>query len=298
MSKRNDLHNAVNLVTENYEYLFAADLQSPWALGLSSTVEGQKFLADLHNYDPATADRGCSQCHHCGAHLRYVAWMRHLPTGYTIAVGETCLSNRFERATADFQKLRKAAELDRAKQRIVKAREAFCTENPDLAFLDDTTQETWPVAVQGNSFAGSLSHALRRYGNLTDGQLKAIRPAIDKMIARHEEKLAEAAKPETEKVPVAEGKVQITGEVKSLKWQDGDYGPTFKMLVLDDRGFKVWGTVPGNLSNHIATGDRIVFSATVTAKAGEVDFGYFKRPTKAVSLTEFEVDEWGQRVAA
>lgn len=283
MSNRNDVHSPKNLVTENYEYVNSFDTQRPmWA----ASDYAREIIQKVHQ-TAKTGDRGMNQCHHCGAWLRYVAVLEYTPTGEYIAVGETCLENRFDRATADFHALRKQAQLDREQQRIVKAREAFCAANPDLAFLADTTQETWPEAVKGNSFAGSLAWALKRYGNLTERQVEAIRPAIDKMIARHEAKLAEAAKPEAEKVPVLEGKVQITGEVKSVKWYDSDFGGSLKMLVLDDRGFKVWGTVPSSLPN-CETGDRVVFSATVTRKDGEIDFGYFKRPTKGIFLNSKE----------
>lgn len=294
MSNRNDVHSPKNLVTENYEYVNSFDTQRPmWAAN-----DYAKEIIHKVSANPVTGERGMNQCHHCGAWLRYVAVLEYVPSGEYVAVGETCLENRFDRATADFHAMRKQAQLDREKQRIVKAREAFCNSNPDLAFLADRTQDSWPEAVKGNSFAGSLSFALGRYGNLTDRQIEAIRPAIEKMIARFEEKQAAALLPEVEKVPVVEGKVTIVGEVVSERYQDSDYGPTHKMLVKDDRGFRVWGTVPANLSTYIQAGDRVAFSATVTAKDGEIDFGFFKRPTKATSLTTFEVDEYGQRVAA
>lgn len=54
------------------------------------------------------------------------------------------------------------------------------------------------------------------------------------------------------------------------------------MLVQDDRGFKVWGSVPSSIS-EAGTGDRVTFSATIEASDKE-DFGFFKRPTKAQIL--------------
>jgi hypothetical protein len=133
---RNDAHAPSNLVTEDYEYIFAADLNTAWAVNLD-----REFLGELLNYDPALATRGQSQCHHCGAHLRYAAWLRHVPTGYTIVVGETCLDNRFGRATADFHALRKQAQLDREAQRIKTAIADFVDANPDLAFMADKNHE-------------------------------------------------------------------------------------------------------------------------------------------------------------
>jgi hypothetical protein len=283
---RNDAHSPTNLVTEDYEYLFAADLNSPWAVGLASNPEGREFLRTLNNYDPSLASRGQGQCHHCGAHLRYAAWLRHVPTGYTIVVGETCLDNRFGRATADFQALRKQVQLDREAQRIKAAIAAFVEANPDLAFMADKAHE------HTNDFVADVARKLRRKGELTERQIEAVR----RVVAREAEPKPEPAP----MVPVVTGKVTIEGEVKSVKVQYSDFGATLKMLVLDDRGFKVWGTVPSKLSDGIdrvwgemtasgsvpdkgvkGHGRRVRFSATVEASHDDETFGFFKRPTKA-----------------
>lgn len=59
-------------------------------------------------------------------------------------------------------------------------------------------------------------------------------------------------------------------------------GSTYKMLVQDDRGFKVWGTVPGSIAAD--KGDEIKFVANVEASDDDPKFGFFKRPRKAVTL--------------
>ena len=101
--------------------------------------------------------------------------------------------------------------------------------------------------------------------------------------ARAEEEAAEAARlaaEEAAKVPVVEGKITITGEILTIKLQDGHFGSTLKMLVRDDRGFKVWGTYPRSLDDA-EKGDRVAFVATVTASGTDKDFGFFSRPTQA-----------------
>lgn len=274
MSNRNDVHSPKNLVTENYEYVAAFDMDRPgvlmsdWAREIS------------HKVNQTNPTRGMRQCHHCGARLRYVAVMEYKPTGEYIAIGETCLENRFERASSDFHKLRKQAKLDQAKMRIKTAVAEFIAANPDLAWMADADDER----CSGWGFIADVARKLRTYGSLSERQVDAVRRSIIKDAEMAARKAAEALEPV---VPVVEGKGTITGEVLGTRWQESDFGGCLKMLVKDDRGFKVWGTVPASLPNT-EKGDRVAFSATVEAKEGEVGFGFFKRPTKGVFLSEKE----------
>jgi hypothetical protein len=52
------------------------------------------------------------------------------------------------------------------------------------------------------------------------------------------------------------------------------------MLVKDDRGFRVYGTVPGDIIG-VANGDRVRFDAAVEPSKDDPKFGFYKRPTKA-----------------
>jgi hypothetical protein len=288
MTQRTDSHSPVNVITEDYEYLFAADLNSPWALGLSSNEAGREFLRELSNLDPATEDRGYCQCHHCGQRIRYVAWLKHVPTGYTIVVGETCLDNRFGRATADFQRLRKQAQLDREAQKIRKAIDEFVAANPDLAWMDRNGEV--PEIVANNSFVLDVTRKLRQYGSLSENQTAAVRRVIATTIERQAQREQDAI--ENPAAPVVEGRIVVTGEVLTTKWQDSDFGSTLKMLVRDDRGFKVWGSVPKSLqaswssvtgedTPSVEKGNRVTFTAQVEKSRDDETFGFFKRPTQA-----------------
>lgn len=84
---------------------------------------------------------------------------------------------------------------------------------------------------------------------------------------------------------VEEGRVVITGQVLAFKWQSSNYGDTLKMLVQDDRGFRVWGSVPAGLDDA-ERNSRISFTATVQQSDKDSKFGFFKRPAKAVVLEE------------
>ena len=91
----------------------------------------------------------------------------------------------------------------------------------------------------------------------------------------------DAAHTEGEDVP--EGRLVITGTLLAMKWQDSFYGQTLKMLVQDDRGFRVWGSVPSSFDAN--RNDRIQFTAAVTKSDNDSKFGFFKRPTKATVLS-------------
>ena len=78
---------------------------------------------------------------------------------------------------------------------------------------------------------------------------------------------------------VTEGRQVINGTVLALKNQESDWGSVLKMLVQDDKGFRVWGSVPSSLDCNRE--DHITFTATVTPSDKDSKFGFFKRPTKA-----------------
>ena len=303
MTKRTDVHNAVNLVTEDYEYITTIDLNP------EDEAPQQWFSPEEHAAINAVADdtaRGLGQCHHCGAHMRYSAIMLHKPSGEYIAVGEQCLQNRFDRATGDFQRLRKTAELARADRRIIRIRDAWFAEDPSREIVFEWASAQ--VQAGDHGWQGSLHnfvHKINRNGSTSDKFVAMVQRAMDshaeRMARKAEREAAEALLPSE---PVIEGKLVITGEVLTTKLQDSDFGSTWKMLVRDDRGFKVWGTIPASLQGRIdwddegqkviagaERGDRVTFSATVERSRDDAQFGFFKRPTKASIIATAEVTD-------
>jgi hypothetical protein len=277
-STRSDVHNAVNLVTEDYDYLGSLD----WRAGQSGDVGSVKARVDLINAVIVTPGRkwarihGSGQCDHCGAHLRYAALMLHRPSNTVVEIGETCLENRFDRATADFQRLRKLAELDREAHRVKLSVAGFVSVNPDLEFL--ATGEL-PPASANNSFIADVGAKLRRYGSLSDAQVNAVRAAV---IRDRNHAIEKANKVTEPKVDVVVGKIQISGEILSTKYVDSQFGSTLKMLVRDNRGFKVWGSVPRSIDGQgDLRGRNVQFTATVEASKDDSTFGFFSRPTQA-----------------
>lgn len=99
-----------------------------------------------------------------------------------------------------------------------------------------------------------------------------------------DEAYAEQARRES-RIAVPEGVQTVTGTLVSIKSQEGYYGrTTLKMLVEDERGFKVWGTYPTAFyhdKEDADRGDRVTFTATLTRSDRDRDFGFFKAPKQA-----------------
>lgn len=99
------------------------------------------------------------------------------------------------------------------------------------------------------------------------------------LIDKHVNKLKAKSFVDEPGEPVVEGRIVVNGEVLSVKVQEGYYGWEQKMLVRDDRGFKVWGTVPSCIEPE--RGSRVEFIATVIKSNKDETFGIYKRPSKA-----------------
>lgn len=96
-----------------------------------------------------------------------------------------------------------------------------------------------------------------------------------------------------QKIPpaiVPEGRYEIIGEIIYTKWYDGDYGPILRCTIRDDRGFRVFGTVPTAIVDYTESeeielkGQRIQLTGTVTQADDDNKFGFFRRPAKSILL--------------
>lgn len=82
--------------------------------------------------------------------------------------------------------------------------------------------------------------------------------------------------------PVPEGRITVTGKIVKLAWKEGFQGQSRRVFtVLDDRGFRVWGTVPSAIASKVEPGNRVTFIATLEASDRDETFGFAKRPSKA-----------------
>jgi len=280
---RSDVHSPKRLITEDYEFVGCGNFPTAELPGYSPLVHEAAYLLDEGWGFGENESAG--ECYHCGAHLTYYAILKHLPTRTLIRVGETCLANRFERATAEFHSLRAQSALDRQQQRIKKMRERFRTDHAEFVAALDAENARGANGESTDSFLMSLYLQLQRKGELSERQIDAGEQAIVRAAEYRAKREAEEAN-EPPASPVVEGKITVAGELLAVKSQEGYYGnSTLKMLVRDDRGFKVWGTLPEAIYGA-RKGDRIEFTAQVERSHDDETFGFFRRPSKAQITAE------------
>lgn len=174
------------------------------------------------------------------------------------------------------------ARIRRAEKRADEAAKAQAEADAKVA-----ARQAWDAAHPDEvALIAELADTVREQGLAFDLlNSKADIPTSAQIAKLHEIK-AQREEREATRRPVVTGKaIQIEGEVISKKEHFSYYGHreqmTYKMVVRDDRGFKVWGSVPSALD--VAKGDRVRFIADIDASDREdsFDFGFFKRPRKA-----------------
>lgn len=138
---------------------------------------------------------------------------------------------------------------------------------------------------------------------------EAVQRMLEQRVARQEEAAAH---------PVPAGRQVVTGEIVGAKMVEGDYGTAWKITVKDDRGFRIYVSLPkaqadeaitefesdparqdaeGNFSFYTygpgcwflgtdgtdekgVKGRRITFTATLEQSSDDQSFGFGSRPTK------------------
>lgn len=221
--------------------------------------------------------RTSSSCQFCNTGIRYLFKLESADKKVFI-VGSDCIYKTNDTTLVKTVKkarreiIRKKAEEERQKkyedakaqrEQILKEKiENFYKENETITYVFD-----WAKNSTGTPL--NIINKVNTWGNLTEKQIELLCSLY-----------YDAHKIKT---PCPKGKVTIEGTIVSLKWQDYMLKPTQKMLVETKEGFRVFGTVPGNLEK-LVKGDRVRFVATVNSSHQDETFGFYTRPTKAEYL--------------
>lgn len=280
---RTDVHAPKNLRPEDYEFV---------GCGNYSTADMDASTPYIgHLIDEGWSfDSDGAGCRHCGQFIIYFAILKHLPSHKLIKVGETCLDNRFSLANAEFQRLRKAAKLNRERRKLSEKRAQFLSlgENAEAYewAKDHPNEGGANTGYDFESFNEKFVRYIDRYGEASEKFVAAILRAK----VRAEEWAAKRAEEAERAMPVIEGRYEIRGEILSAKWKFSAYGDTLKILVKDDAGYKVYGTCPSTLLNSgvmgaddnpaVLKGLNVAFVATVKASDTDKTFGFYSRPVK------------------
>lgn len=237
---------------------------------------------DLKGEDVIT--EGCGKCMGTGA----ITWgnvqysMRHSDGTYTTdrycfdCNGSGVLRRKVKNIRSQARRLVKTTNSEEARVADYIANEAkyVAAEKVRRDNQSDAFVAAWPeaaakVAELKGDFGDAMRLQLAEEGTLTDGQLAAVN------------RIVEESKSDPTPAPVIEGRIVLTGRVVCVKLQESVYGTTVKMIVLDDRGFKVWGTMPKALEeDNVSKGDRVTFTGTVGVSDDDETFGFYVRPSK------------------
>ena len=240
-------------------------------------------------------------CHICGAGCIYTALFYHpvtntyIRTGFDCAdkmhMGDTVRFRAFRAAIMDARELTKGinkAKAVLADAGLTRAWEIYKLDTDSLRALGAVrtiTSDGQPHDVRTEEL-GKLTDIVERlvkWGSLSEKQLNFVGllvKRIDNKVAYEAEQAAKKAAERAFAADCPTGKVVISGEILSTKVVDGYYGSQTKMLVREDLGFKVWGTVPAAIGSA-KKGDKVTFTATVKPSDDDSKFGFFSRPTKA-----------------
>jgi hypothetical protein len=240
-------------------------------------------------------------CGHCGAAIRYSALLVRDDVREYIHVGEVCLDNRFQALTKEeFKRLRETARLNRERANFEERIDALVEQHPHLQRLLNND-----AVVQGSLFLSDVRRKFVESGRLTDNQINAVQRAFEgeerrqKWAAEKAERetkwAAEKAALQAAGVEAPEGRVEVEGEIVSVKWHESNIGygygrrsaGAYKIVVKTDAGWSCWATLPSELAAEgaaTAKGRRIQFTATLTRSDRDPTFAFGKRPTHASFL--------------
>jgi len=183
------------------------------------------------------------------------------------------------------QELRQRRRADRQARKIEAARSYLSAAGLDQAW--DIYQGT-ATGYEENTIRDIVAK-LVRYGSISEKQTNFVSALVQKIGKRAETEAARAAESEAA-APCPSGRTWVKGEVLTTKRGEGPYGPTHKMLVKDETGFKVWCSVPRDLS--VDRGDVIRFQVNLTPSNDDPKFGFGSRPAKAENLTQQQLEHF------
>lgn len=188
---------------------------------------------------------------------------------------------------------------------------ALLTSVVNVRAFDQADGDVYPSKNERDSFLLQLADQLWKLDEkpFSARQIEVLQQKAEKRAGQQAEAAAH---------PAPAGRVAVTGEIVSTKVVEGDYGTSYKILVKDDQGFKVWCSLPkaqadeayddfltfldkagssthawgsavfflGDNNGYYAgiKGRRITFTATLQPSQDDVSFAFGSRPTKGAWL--------------
>lgn len=273
------------MLLEDLDATFAADGQISYLT--------LKEVRELANPNGRFAQRGT--CDHCGAHFNYGAVFKHA-SGEHFVVGNTCAFNNMGLTKQQYADKHMRKLVEAARKRL-KTKVERKKNEAAIADLPEALRNA--LNYEENYFCQSIRENFIKWGKLSDRQIECVVDAHKKSLVQEANRKNQEAKDaellaSREALPVTDERITFEGEVVGIKEVDvpifgswnGGTEVVLKMIVLDDRGFKVYGSVPSKCSDYVGelVGMRIQFNAKVSRATDDKFFGFFKRPTKVSVL--------------
>ena len=212
------------------------------------------------------------RCQHCGQHIKHCCIFRNTINGELIVVGTVCADERMSLTLDQFRIRQEQTRVKAEETKAWHAEQVSAWLNEDSSRLDLIQ---FLAENDKDRFHNSLLNYFKKHGKLTQAQEQAAcksRVKFEQRKADEEIRLAQV-------LPVPNGNgLTIIGTVKSVKWQDNQFGGSYKMLVESEEGYRLWGTVP-KVIDAVEVGDKVKFVANV--RQSDNLFGFFSRPRKA-----------------
>lgn len=266
------IHNPVNFDPQVYRVVGYIDNKAPepwpgqieaWQKVFKAWQDEIRALFPKGNYH---------RCAHCGnGTVRYVVAADHIPTGERVCLGDICV-NRLDIPNRDQFKMkciRTKASDERKRLARLQQRLDFIAARPMLAAAIEQAKKP---EHQGNSFVRDVLNKLDQYGELSERQIECVIGSL----ARDAAFAAKRAAEPQPVAPVAEGRVEVSGEVLTFKTQESMYGLTTKMLVRLSDLNKIWVTMPSAYDLH--KGDKLTMKVTLTRSDKDPHFAFGSRP--------------------
>lgn len=308
---RTDIHSPKNIIPENYEpvSVYSRPDSGGYVDDLTPDVSVSLSKHMLETGGEFAQHKGSGQCHVCGSSFIDYATFYHVPSNEYINAGLDCSSKIKANLEESF---RRVASLRRAKNKKLTSEKKIFDQLEDEESLLNLLETYYPNGLNSPNLSHKMNRkelitaivgdSLDNYGNdVVSQKLEIISSIINETISRHsslspnqinflikleknisEEKekcfLREEERSVAEDVP--EGKHLLVGEILSRKTcQDFRGNVVPKMLFKDDRGFKVFVTIPSKFSD-VKIGDRLEFVVNLKPSDTDSKFAFGSRPSK------------------
>lgn len=284
---RADVHRPSAITPSDYEYV-GQEVVKIEGLGDATFILAECARIQAHmartggTYSGHDHGGNCGVCGSVMATYTILFW--HRPTNVYVRMGQDCAQkcevsydetahNAFRRAVTD-------------------AREAQAGKRKALALLTDAgLAPAWPIYAadygqlpetdrpQSNAEEYTVRDIVGKlvtYGSISKKQESFLRSLLERITTRPAREAARAAEREAA-APAPTGRLDVSGEVVSVKAHESDFGVTVKMTVKTDAGWILWTTKPAaSAAKH---GDRVTLRVTVTPSPKDPKFAFGKRPT-------------------